>query len=267
MIETTAVIISNARVARNRFELVLRVKGLKGLKKPWIVPGQFCMISIDAPGGGKILRRPFSIFRRSGLDRVSILYKTAGAGTEILSKKKKGDACSVLLPLGNGFPVGKLGNKHLYIVAGGIGAASVHGLLQVKSKSKKFFYGAASSGDLCPVSCPKNTATFLATDDGSRGHKGFLTDLVSLSVTKDLKSVKGKDIVICACGPMIMLKTLFRVVSDLDPSIRMFFALEERMACGFGVCIGCVVLTDTGYKRTCADGPVFQAETIRWSGK
>jgi dihydroorotate dehydrogenase electron transfer subunit len=262
MIESTAVIVSNRKVARGQNELVLRVKGLAGVA---VLPGQFCMLSVDGPRGSRILRRPFSIFGRPGKDRVSVLFKVAGEGTSLLAKKKKGDLCSVLLPLGNGFPVDKLVKKHLTIVAGGIGAASVHSLLSVKSKSKKFFYGAGSGDELCPVCAPKSAETFVATLDGSRGHRGLVTDLVTRSVTKDLTLFKGEDLAVCACGPMAMLKALFHKVSRLDPSIQVYVSLEERMACGFGVCMGCVVATDKGYKRACADGPVFPADAVDWS--
>ena len=262
MLETTAVIISNKKAAKSQYELVLRVKGLAG--KP-VLPGQFCMLSVDDPSGARLLRRPFSVFSRPGKDRISVLFKIAGEGTALLSKKKKNETCSILLPLGNGFPLEQLEKRHLYIVAGGIGAASVHSLLAVRSKSKKFFYGAASKDELCPVRPPKNATISYATQDGSRDYKGLVTDLVKRCVTKDLASLSGKDVAVCACGPMAMLKNLFQSISALDPSIKMYFSLEERMACGFGVCMGCVVATDKGYKRACADGPVFPADAVDWT--
>ena len=261
MIETTATILSNDRAAKGQYLLSLKVEGLSKTK---IIPGQFCMLSTG--GGTRLLRRPFSVHSRPGPDRVTVLYKVAGEGTAGLSRKKKNEKLSLLLPLGNGFPLKELEKKHLTIVAGGIGVASVMSLLDVKSLSKKFFYGARTKEELCETGKKKKAGFFFATDDGSKGYKGLVTDLVVQSVTKDLTSIPGRKMAVCACGPMPMLKTLFKNVSNTDSSIDIYFALEEKMACGFGVCQGCVVATRDGYRRTCKDGPVFPARQIYWPG-
>ena len=251
--EFIGTIISNQNVAKNQFEMVIETRQVL----PKIVPGQFCMLSVN--DSAHLLRRPFGIYRILGKKQFSVLYKIVGEGTQLLSLKQKNEKLSILLPIGNGYPV--LDKTQLtYVVAGGIGLGSVSLLLNTE-KQIKFFYGAKTKKEYVPLSFPRKRI-FYATDDGSKGHKGFIVEPVKKNLIQDIKS--GNNPVIYACGPSPMLKSLYESVRFLSQNVKMFFSLEERMACGIGVCMGCVVNIQGEYKRVCVDGPVFEADVIVW---
>jgi len=213
-------------------------------------PGQFvnlkCSHLYDP-----LLRRPISIFdadEDSG--EISLLIRIVGKGTNLLSKFEKGDKLDILGPLGNSFP--KDDYRNPLLVAGGIGIAPLyflarnlnHPTLIWGAKSKKEFF---LLDELRESSC-----LFVFTEDGSLGEKGLATDkLAYLS--------QGHD-VIFACGPVQMLKEVVRIAREIG--IPSFISLEERMACGFGACLGCAVRTKQGYKILCKEGPILPGEKV-----
>jgi dihydroorotate dehydrogenase electron transfer subunit len=258
MIETSATVISNKKAAKDQYEMVLEIKG----RLPAVNPGQFCMVSVN--DASRLLRRPFSVFRVLGKNKFSILYKLAGEGTESLARCCKGTVLSALLPLGNGFDIKGSSKDVVYLVAGGIGVASVFSLMDMSSKKTKFFYGARTASELIPVKKTKNSSLFLSTDDGTKGKRGFITDSVINELKKDLDSADGKKIHVMSCGPHVMLEQLYKGIRIIDKNVKLSFCFEEHMACGVGVCMGCVVQSKDGYRRSCTDGPVMDADTIVW---
>jgi dihydroorotate dehydrogenase electron transfer subunit len=233
--------ISNRQVAANTYLLTLEC-GMDSY-----CPGQFVMLK--APSPGAFLRRPLGIMElKDGV--LVLLYKTRGEGTIALSMLKEGETVSVIGPLGNGFKID--GEGQVVYVAGGIGLPPLVSLYK-RLKKGKFLIGARSDEDI-PFDYIPGKAE-IATEDGSVGYKGMVTELLSVMHLKNPSTI-------FACGPLAMLKEV--AVLSKNMGIPCQVSLEERMACGFGVCSGCVVRTVTGNKSVCAAGPVFNAEEIIW---
>lgn len=239
-------------------------------------PGQFYMIgSYTAETGSPakippysnicdpLLKRPFSIFRKIA-DGFQILCRIKGKGTTIIRNMRKGMSVDVLGPLGSFYPMPS-GNRPSLIVAGGLGIASVFFLAEriVQSGDKaNIYYGARTETDLIMIDELRGITEGLSisTDDGSCGERGCVTDMFGdfLSCNPSLTA----EAVIYACGPAKMLETISSIARARR--IAAYISLEERMACGIGACLGCVVKTVEGYKRVCKEGPVFRAEEIVW---
>jgi dihydroorotate dehydrogenase electron transfer subunit len=98
----------------------------------------------------------------------------------------------------------------------------------------------------------------ISTDDGSLGHKGYVTDLLDT----ELSTTDYRPSTLYACGPKAMLKEVSRIAGEKNIPAQL--SLEEHMACGIGACLGCVVKTADGYRRVCKDGPVFAASAVEW---
>ncbi|HOL67560.1 MAG TPA: hypothetical protein PKX93_08910, partial [bacterium] len=219
-----------------------------------VLPGQFVHIKISP---FLFLRRPFSVASVSQ-GRLGFLIRCAGTGTALLSEKIPGQRLSVLGPLGTGFPVRKRWKK-LWLVAGGTGVASLLLLLSLLQKLKEkeivFFYGAVSKSllfrQLLP---PGNYLRIFTTDDGTSGQAGSVTE----PVRKRLITGEKPD-VLYGSGPLAMLKELSLLCKQYD--VTGYLSLEARLACGTGICLGCVVpigdANNWSYQRVCCDGPVF----------
>lgn len=231
------------------------------------LPGQFLNVKI---GGNPelLLRRPFSIHRVSG-PKVEILYEVVGKGTQALSAQKAGEYLDVIGPLGNGFRLPAAISRPPVIVAGGMGVAPLiflsEKLTECKARSVKrkilVFIGAkAKNGILCAKDFKElGCEVKIATDDGSRGFKGKVTELLKDFITHYTSNITPE---IYACGPRPMLQEAGRIAAY--SGIPAQVSLEEHMACGIGACLGCIVQTKQGQKRACKDGPVFNAEEIIW---
>ena len=249
------------------FRLLLedRLGSLKGS-----LPGQFINLRIQ-PGLSPLLRRPFSIARllphKGRSLRMEVLYAVHKQGTRLLAHKRPGETVGVLGPLGNPFPHM---DKHqtALLVGGGIGVAPLVFLAEHLKRLKApfaVFLGARTGSDLLDIDVFKDLGCplFLATDDGSRGRKGFVTDLLD----DYLSSPKAaKESLIHACGPRPMFKSVTRV--SFKHGVKAFLSWEEHMACGLGICLTCTcpVGDEESYRmeRTCTEGPVFEASRIRW---
>ena len=188
-------------------------------------------------------------------DEVWIYYDVVGRGTKLLSQKKVGETLQVFGPLGKGL-FNYEGEKHL-LIGGGVGLAGLTLFgkeLRDMGKEVVFVYG-ARSGEFLSMKEWLEEEGFefiLFTDDGSEGRKGLVTE-----VLKDF----GKEWRISACGPKAMLRALKKETQKTGH--KLYLSLEERMACGWGVCLGCVVRTPSGsYKRVCYEGPVFEAREV-----
>ncbi len=212
-------------------------------------PGQFVMVRC---GEEYQLRRPFSIHQRDG-NKIALLFNVVGGGTQWLSQRTTGDKLDLLGPLGNGFSVSP--DSKLLLIAGGIGIAPLVFLAEEAAKqglAVTLLYGTASATQLYPH--PPKVKIITATEDGSVGKKGMITDFLP-------DFIKDADQVF-ACGPLAMYKTMAKMPGLKNKPVQI--SLEVRMGCGLGVCYGCTVKTRNGLKQVCKDGPIFELNDILW---
>lgn len=241
------------------------------LQAPYVAkkakPGQFLHIRCG-DSTAPLLRRPISI-HRIGKSDIELLYNVVGKGTEILSRKKTGDKLDIIGPLGNGFKIYKNNKSIKMIIAGGMGVAPLLGLAEELTRTiksikvhKKFIVilGAKTQNHiLCEEEFKRlGGDVYIATEDGSRGKRTLATELAGEIVKS--KNYRWEDICIYTAGPMAMIKALCAFVEG--GSLESQASLEERMACGLGACLGCVIDTQLGYKRICKDGPVFALSAL-----
>ncbi|MBN1637548.1 MAG: dihydroorotate dehydrogenase electron transfer subunit [Ignavibacteriales bacterium] len=218
-----------------------------------IKPGQFCNVKVsdtDYP----LLRRPFSICDVEN-HLIVFLYQVVGVGTEILAQKMEGEVLSILGPLGNGFNFDD-DFETAIIIGGGIGVAPFPFLIRnITNKKIVSYIGFRNKNEIVDYGL---TNCKYATDDGSFGLKGTCIDLF-----KSENTILNSKTKIFACGPNPMLKSLIEYCSDKNLNCEV--SLESAMACGFGICQGCVVESkeDDEYKLVCKDGPVFKFNEIK----
>jgi dihydroorotate dehydrogenase electron transfer subunit len=232
-----------------------------------VQPGQFVNLRVRDEAV-PLLRRPFSVCRTNRDEGTfDLLWKIYGTGTELMSKARPGDRFNVLGPLGNGFSISS-STKNAIVIAGGLGVAPMPLLierLKEKRTHVKAQLGARRSDELwgeeifqslgAQVSC--------ATDDGSRGHKGFVTSLLQ----EELK--KNQEVEVFACGPMPMLAKVSQICLEAKVSAQL--SVETMMGCGFGICMGCPMTPAGGVKNfgryllACVDGPVFSANAVQFA--
>ncbi len=277
----TAKILANEKVGEDFRRMRLASPYLAGSAKP----GQFVEIRCTK-GADPLLRRPLGCHRitQGGID---VLYEIVGRGTELLAQKKAGESVDLIGPLGNGFDPEAAGAAIL--VAGGIGVAPLLALAEGVTQSAKrmahsgkrnnthVFIGAKTKNHiLCENEFKKfGCSVKVSTEDGSRGHKGLATellpDLLRATISKRHAPRAMRYATIYACGPAGMLKAVAGIAKA--HRIPCQVSLEERMACGVGVCFGCPVRVRTQYairntqyeyRMVCKDGPVFNAEEILW---
>jgi NAD(P)H-flavin reductase len=221
--------------------------------------GQFFMLSAPGWGGGPderpFLPRAFSA-ARVHQGRLQFLLEDIGPGTHLLARLAAGDEVLLTGPLGNGFTATRTARPSL-LVGGGIGAAPLliwQDELLAAGKSHLTLLGFRDAPHAEAAALFTNAR--VATDDGSSGHHGFVTDLLTDELDRDGAAT------IYACGPPGMLEAVRRI--GVEREVETQLALESPMACGFGACFGCVVpLHDGGYSRVCVDGPVMEAGTLR----
>ncbi len=244
-----------AKIVLNKKEsdsiYLLGIKVLKNILKKF-EPGQFLKIKLDEKLD-PLIPRPFSIHAIED-DILYILYQVIGKGTKNLSRLKKGDIIEFLGPLGKPFPQ----LKDYILCAGGIGIAGFGYLLQ-KNKDNlpyKIFYGAKTKKDLVRLNFLKkfHIPIKISTDDGSKGYKGFITELLEKEIKKEPKTI-------LACGPFGMLKKIAEIAENFK--VDAYLVMETFLACGIGFCRGCVIpLKKGGYSHLCIDGPTFLSREI-----
>lgn len=226
-------------------------------------PGQFVHIRIQ-DGLQPFWRRPFSIH---GVDpkagTVLLLYRVIGTGTEILSLKKPGHEINVLGPLGCGFDTDFPQPRGL-IVAGGVGSADLFFLAQrlaEKGKSVIFLWGVRKNTELFGIHRLEKRSVDLriATEDGSAGFHGMVTDLLEKTFRDDKGLIRNAFGFVC--GPKGMIHRVQSIVNQTEMTWQA--SLEEKMACGLNVCKGCAVrMKAGGYAMVCSDGPVFNLREV-----
>jgi dihydroorotate dehydrogenase electron transfer subunit len=238
-------------------------------------PGQFVMVRVfDAID--PLLRRPFGIFDvgmqaatyTGGIDvpYLEILYKVVGKGTELLAALHDGDHLDMLAPLGTGFALEPLPADPI-LVGGGIGLAPLYFLARelVRHGRVRLFAGGRSKEDiLCITEFERlGVETYVATDDGTLGEQGFVTQVLASHLEKD-----AGNATIYACGPMPMLGAVAGLARRFGTACQV--SLEAHMACGVGACLGCVIpgkdhsTLTPDYRCVCKDGPVFDYRELSW---
>lgn len=223
-------------------------------------PGQFVHV-LCGEGRDFILRRPFSVHRLLPGSAFEILFQVVGRGTAALSEVHLHDFIDVIGPLGRPFNIPE-GLSAALLVAGGIGIAPLVFLAEKLAVQKVKIYvvqGAATQHRLfCYMDLKRlSRQIFTATEDGSAGHRGRVTDVLA-NVVRQTSPER-----IYSCGPEAMLKK----VADqaLSYGIDCEVSIERRMACGVGACLSCACQTKRGYSLACKDGPVFRADELLWS--
>ena len=248
--------------------------------------GQF--VHVRTPDySGLVLRRPFSINtydRAAG--EITIHFRITGVGTEWMARTRPGELLEMLGPLGRSFDRDPR-TRHVLLVAGGLGMAGVRSLADealAAGCNVTLLFGAASAAQVYPSSLlPDEVEYVVATDDGSFGHKGFVTELIP--------QFEAWADQCFACGPQPMLAALARLAAGRQARLGVArlgarrgsknaprgssqarrrawlqVSMEQNMGCAVGACLGCVVMGVDGPQRVCREGPVFAAEEINWEG-
>ena len=237
---------------------------------PGSEPGQFVMLSPGergaAPRSDPLLPRPMAVYRTragagAGDSALEILFKVHGRGTALLADLEPGAEVSVVGPLGTPFPDPPPGARAV-IAAGGTGIASVYELaanLHARGVRTAVLLGARSARDLMGEAdfAASGVPLAVATEDGSRGVRGLVTDLLDDALSG------AEPTAVYACGPTRMMAAVARQAEQRG--IACWAALENPMACGFGVCLGCAApLRSGGFALVCRDGPVLPAHEVAW---
>lgn len=229
-------IASNQEVGPGVFKMVIAGKHVAR-------PGQFYMLK--GWKGDPLLPRPLSV-SDNGEKGLVFLYLVTGKGTHILAEKKAGETIEILGPRGSFFNAYLEGKSAL--VGGGIGIAPLLYLAKRLPVKPDLYVGFKSEPYYLDELKPYVDQIHISTDDGSYGHRGFVTDMIQAE----------KYAQIYACGPTPMLKSL----KACCPNTPTFLSMENHMACGIGACRGCAIETTRGMLRVCYSGPVFPAEEV-----
>ncbi len=260
---------SNKEVLKGHYLMSLRLP----LSFAQPLPGQFVMVRLK-DRKDMLLARPFSVsdFQRQAQDvRIEILYRVAGQGTRLLAKLGIGEGVDISGPLGHPFEIPP-SIRNVILVAGGVGIAPLRYLLaclQSQGQDRAFridvYMGAKTADELLELETTRCLCDNLqvCTDDCSMGHPGLVTEPLEQAI----KSYPLSDTLICACGPLGMIRRLSKILTPYPLACQV--SLEERMACGLGACQGCAVAVrgqdgEKQYQRVCREGPVFNLLDLLW---
>ena len=280
-----AVILANEQVAEETWKITLSAPAFA----PRVVPGQFLMLHLPLKSD-PLLGRAFAVYSADAeTGEVTVIYLVVGKMTKLLTQCRKGEELELTGPLGNGWnvieqdvppqfatTVMETRIRHYIMVAGGIGHTPFYlfakeQLTRGDSNGEKpkltLLVGAKTTNRLCCLSdfTALGVEVQVATEDGSEGKKGFVTDLIAESV--QASGVRIPQTRVLCCGPTPMLKAAWQTSEKLG--LRCWVSLESAMSCGLGICYCCAVqyLDNNGqwdYRRTCTDGPVFDASRLRF---
>jgi dihydroorotate dehydrogenase electron transfer subunit len=239
---------------------VLRLAGCTSLAQA--KPGQFVMIR-GAWGRDPLLPRAFSLLAVGPGGTADILAKTVGRGTALLERALPGAEVDILGPLGSSFPEPQAGTTDL-LVAGGVGLPPLYMQAALAAERRlvtgsEMLYGGRGGDDLVLLREMQamGLSLFLTTENGAVGTKG----LVTRALEARLEHHRGTPIRVMGCGPNAMLWAVARLARD--KGVPCFISLEEQMACGIGVCLGCAVpARSRPYRYVCSNGPVFDAADV-----
>ena len=249
----TAVVISQKEIAPDIYDMWLETSLAQDGE-----PGRF--LGIYPKDKSMLLPRPISICEvDKGRNALRIVYRVAGAGTREFSGYCKGDSVPVLGVLGNGFPLEQGRGKKAFLMGGGIGIPPILELAKQMEGDRQIILGYRDDRLFLKEDLERYGRVFVATEDGSVGTRGNVMDAIREN------GLEAE--VIFACGPMPMLRAVKAYAAERG--IRAYISLEEHMACGVGVCLGCVVKTKeidhhshVRNARICTDGPVFEAAEV-----
>lgn len=238
--ESKAVLINKDYLSTDIFKLQFLVPSIAAK----LQAGQF--VHLEVPGFS--LRRPFTV-ATADADCISLIIRRQGRGTVALERAKAGEEFQILGPLGRGFSPG----PNAFLLGGGIGAAALTQLARTLPQCT-FVMGGRTADELWldKLNLPQGVTIQYATDDGSRGFHGTLVEYAEEYLQTGMW--------VAACGPQPMLVGLQKLLRERD--ILGQFALEQRMACGLGACMGCTCKTKQGNALVCKDGPVFAAQEV-----
>ncbi len=266
-IQQICTVVEMTRLDASTWWMVLEVG--KMVEQHALRGGQFLHIKC---GDNQLLRRPISVAITQWddpEDLATLIFEVRGEGTRWLSQRRTGDKLDVLGPLGNSFNVpgieedfAEIKERHYLLVGGGIGVPPLimygwsmpwphTAVLGFRTKDKAFPAVVGRFQEACEE-------TYLCTDDGTLGRRGFVDAQVREILTKDKTFTD-----ILACGPKPMLKSVAKVATEFGVSCQV--SMEERMGCGVGACLVCATpMKDGTMKHVCKDGPVFDAEEVDW---
>ncbi|MDR3601478.1 MAG: dihydroorotate dehydrogenase electron transfer subunit [Desulfosporosinus sp.] len=255
---------------------------LKGPIAKTAQPGQFVAIQVQDSSISSfdpLLRRPISLAEISpDRDEITLLYRVAGRGTEILARARCGEQLSLMGPLGQGFSLPEEGE--LWLIAGGIGIFPLYALAQsvlARGLTVRLFWGGENQSFLASAGLflwqALGIPLQLSTLDGSLGQKGLVTEQVQerllqlFGQTKQEQPLSGGQISVATCGPAKMMQAVTKLGIEFQVPVEV--SLEERMGCAVGACLGCVctLIDEAGtliHKKVCLDGPVFRGEEVVW---
>lgn len=252
----TAVVQEQRQIAAGIYEMWIETELAKQAK-----PGQF--ISVYTQDKSALLPRPISICEiDEEQNRLRIVYRVVGKGTKEFSGYGAGSKIDILGTLGNGFPLAEAAGKRVFLMGGGIGVPPMLETakqLAGNTVATDIIMGYRNNDLFLKEDFEKYGNVHIATEDGSVGTKGNVMDVIR---EKNLQA----DIIL-ACGPMPMLKAIKTYAEEQN--IPAYISLEERMACGVGACLGCIVKTKevdhhshVNNARICTDGPVYLASDV-----
>ena len=212
------------------------------------------------------MRRPFSLYRVKQ-NRLEILYRVVGVGTQALSRARVGDSLDVLGPLGTRFEM-PAGKQKFLVVGGGVGVPPlvlwVEALLKegVPASEIFVFLGFRSRNVvICERDFKKmGVSVRVATDDGTAGRRGIVTDLLKAFLKEEPFAPVTTQATVC--GPWRMMSAAAEICKREKLACQA--SLEQHMGCALGACLGCVVETSRGFERVCTEGPVMDAAQIMW---
>ncbi|MDD5757445.1 MAG: dihydroorotate dehydrogenase electron transfer subunit [Desulfobulbaceae bacterium] len=229
-------------------------------------PGQFINLK-TGPGFDPLLRRPFSIHNIDGEGHLQVIFKILGKGTSALADLRQSQTINIVGPLGNHFQA----SPSMCLIGGGLGIAPLLFLArsilgQQDVPTLKIILAARNKQELScftPEFEALDLPLYLATDDGSLGHHGLVTELMPTALSGDT------DWQVCSCGPHPMMSAVATICRQ--HKWRCQVSLETMMACGISACLGCAVPAsdhnNTGkqYLHVCQDGPIFWEGDIKWT--
>lgn len=235
-------------------------------------PGQFVMLKATEyleP----LLRRPFSIHEATSDGLLQILLRVVGKGSRFLAERAKGDVLDIIGPLGHGFDLEGCTNDNICIVGGGMGCAPLYFLTKMLLRDRQLarlqvYLGGTTAKELSIIKSDfenLGAAVLAATDDGSLGYHGYVTDLVAENLER------AGEWQFYSCGPYPMMKKIAAFCASENWSCQV--SLETMMACGISACLGCTIRTsqtkalssNRPFMHVCKDGPVFESGDVLWT--
>lgn len=259
-LQTVGKVLGNENIVPQHYLMVVEIPEIAAIAQA----GQFVHVRVSDTLD-PLLRRPISLHDIDAeKGTITLLYQVVGRGTELLSGFKTGQCVDIMGPLGKGFSI-PVGVENVTIVGGGIGVAPLFPLLaKLKQDGKKIkvIFGARNRDALLGLDKVREMGlgTYIATDDGSAGYKGFVTDMLVH------ENGQLKPDYIYACGPEPMLARVVAIAKEAG--IPGQVSMEERMGCGVGACLACVckIKKDNAdgfiHKKVCNEGPVFDLEEV-----